>query len=159
MSKTLGIRFVIVYAVAVAATAPTVAKPNADSRAKSSECSPAAYDTKLARANEASTRHDEREASRIFADAAHSRLRCAKNARGDERASLVDDSAGSIENATSASVGAAEYARACRLAREEVQVLQDQLQHRDMSALLQRTIKSRLSGTYIYLSACKMPAR
>jgi hypothetical protein len=145
--------------IAFASTlAPSVATSSADSLAKTSECSPAAYDAMLGRADEATTRHDEHEASHIFTEAAHSRLRCAERARGDERASLIDDFAGSIENAASASVGAADYTRACRLAHEEVEVLQGQIRRHDMTSLWQRTMKLRLSGTYIYLSACKMPA-
>jgi len=135
---------------------PVVMKPGLAFSAQARACSDAPYEKMLQRADEATTRNNKREASRIFTDAAHSRLRCASQARGDERASLIDDFAGSIENAATAAVGAADYTNACRLAHEEVGVLQDQLQRRDMTSLWQGTLKSRLSGTYLYLSACKM---
>jgi hypothetical protein len=46
---------------------------------------------------------------------------------------LIDDFAGSIENATASAVGAADYTNACPLAHEEVEVLLDQLRRRDMT--------------------------
>jgi len=147
------ILYTIVFASLLGAI---VTKPSLAFSAPARACSDASYDAMLQRADEATTRNDKREAARIFADAAQARLRCARQVRGDERASLIDDFAGSIENAAASAVGAADYTNACRLAHEEVEVLQDQLRRRDMTSLWQRTLKSRLSGTYLYLSACKM---
>lgn len=152
----MALRLILCVIAFVSILAPSVTNPKPGLAAPAPACSDASYDQMLQRADEATRRNDKRDASRIFADASHARLRCAGQARGDERASFIDAFAGSIENAAAAAVGAADYGRACRLAHEEVEVLQEQLRHRDMTSLWQRTLTSRLSGTYIYLSACKM---
>ena len=150
LPSLIALALVSVVAVAISIPCDTVAAPSAT-------CSDASYDEMLQHADGATARNDKREVSRLFTDAAHARLRCAEVARGDQRASLIDDFAGSIENAVSASVGAADYARACRLAHEEVDVLQDQLRHRDMTSLWQRTLRARLSGPISIYRPAKWP--
>jgi hypothetical protein len=126
--------------------------------ARSPDCSDASYNRLLQRGDDATAQHAQAAAAGAFREAAELRLICAKRATGDNRALLLDDYAGTIENAASSAVGAGDYVQACRLARGEVSELKDQLQRRDMSPLWRKTLKSRLSGTYMYLSACTMPA-
>jgi hypothetical protein len=78
---TMALRSILYTIVFASLLAAIVTKPSLAFSAPARAYSDASYDAVLQRADEATTRNDKGEATRIFADAAQARLRCARQVR------------------------------------------------------------------------------